>query len=63
MPKYIVKCYYTYCGRVEVEANSIEEAAEIGYAQCEEMSSDELDFIGYTDSEVIDDDGEIHQFQ
>ena len=26
--KYLVRCYYTYCGMVEVEAESVEEASE-----------------------------------
>lgn len=61
MAKYLVRCYYTYCGTVEVEANSIEEAAEIGYVKCENMTSAELEYVGFTDSEVQDENGEIHQ--
>ena len=61
MAKYLVRCYYTYCGTVEVEADSIEEAAEIGYAKCENMTSEELEYVGFTDSDVQDEDGEIYQ--
>jgi hypothetical protein len=61
MAKFKVNCYYTYVGSVEVEADSIEEAYDKGYKVCEEMGTDDLSFVGYTDGEVIDKDGEIHE--
>lgn len=61
--KYLVRCYYTYCGMVEVEAESVEEASEIGYELCDKMKSDELDFVGYTDMEVQDETGFIHEIR
>lgn len=59
--KYLVKCYYTYCGVVEVEAESVEEASEIGYKLCDKMETDELDYVGYTDMVVQDETGFIHE--
>ncbi len=61
MAKYLVRCYYTYCGIVEVEANSIEDAARIGTVKCEDMTSAELEYVGQTDIEVEDSNGEIYQ--
>jgi hypothetical protein len=61
--KYLVRCYYTYCGMVEVEAESVEEASEIGYELCDKMKSDELDYVGYTDMEVQDETGFIHEIR
>lgn len=62
MAKYRVKSYYTYVAVSEVEADSPEEALEKGYNHNEGLHSDELDFIGYCNSEVIDENGEIHDF-
>lgn len=61
--KYLVRCYYTYRGVVEVEAESIEKASEIGYALCDEMPTEELDFVGYTNMEVQDETGFIHEIR
>lgn len=61
MAKFTVRCYYTYCGIVEVEANSIEDAARIGNVKCEDMTSAELEYVGQTDIEVQDENGEIYQ--
>jgi hypothetical protein len=61
--KYLVRCYYTYYGMVEVEAESVEEASEIGYELCDKMGTDELDFVGYTDMEVQDETGFIHEIR
>ena len=61
--KYLVRCYYTYCGMVEVEAESVEETSEIGYELCDKMKSDELDYVGYTDMEVQDETGFIHEIR
>lgn len=63
MAKYLVRCYYTYCGCVEVEADSVEEASEKGYEICDAMTTEELEFVGYTDMEVQDDTGFIHEMQ
>lgn len=62
MAKYKVYSYYTYRATAEVEADSPEEALEKGYNHNEGLHSDELDFTGYCNSEVIDEDGEIHEF-
>lgn len=59
--KYLVRCYYTYCGVVEVEAESVEEASEIGYELCSEMPTEKLDFVGYNGMEVQDETGFIHE--
>ena len=63
MAKFKVNCYYTYVGSVEVEADTIEEAFEKGYELCTEMGTDDLSYIGYTDGEVIENDGTIHEFK
>ena len=62
MEKYLVRCYYTYCGVVEVEAESMAEALEKGFELCEKMTTDELDYVGYTDMEVQDETGFILEF-
>ena len=48
---------------VEVEAESVEEASEIGYELCDKMGTDELDYVGYTDMEVQDETGFIHEIR
>ena len=30
---------------------------------CDKMSSEELDYVGYTDAEVIDEEGFIHEYK
>lgn len=60
MAKYKVHCYYEFVGIVEVEADSIEDAFEKGIELCADMSVDDLRYVGPTDSEVIDTDGEVH---
>lgn len=62
MAKFTVKCYYTYVGSVEVEAETLDEAFDKGYELCDKMLSDELDYVGYTDAEVIDEKGFIHEY-
>ena len=61
MAKYEVKCYYQYVGSVEVEADSIEEAYEKGFAICDKMHTQDLDYVDYMDAEVVDEDGFIHE--
>jgi hypothetical protein len=63
MAKFKVNCYYTYVGSVEVEADTIEEAYDKGYAECDKMGTDDLSYIGYTDGEVIDQEGVIHEMK
>ena len=63
MAKFKVNCYYTYVGSVEVEADTIEEAYDKGYAECVKMGTDDLSYVGYTDGEVIDETGEIHEMK
>lgn len=61
MAKFKVNCYYTYVGSVEVEADTIEEAYDKGYAECDKMVTDDLSYVGYLNAEVIDPDGFIHE--
>lgn len=63
MTKFKVNCYYTYVGSVEVEADTIEEAYDKGYAECAKMGTDDLSYLGYTDGEVIDQEGFIHEMK
>lgn len=63
MPKFKVNCYYTYVASVEVEAENKDEAFDKGYELCDKMSSEELDYVGYTDAEVIDEDDFIHEYK
>lgn len=62
MAKYKVYSYYTYRAVSEVEADSPEEALEKGYNHNEGLHTDELDYIGYTNSEVIDENGKSYKF-
>jgi hypothetical protein len=64
MAKFTVKCYFTYCGETEVEAESIKEAKKIGYNICSKKPINELNYVGYgyTDIEVQDETGETHLF-
>ena len=62
MAKFKVNTYYTYVAVSEVEADTIEEALEKGYNHNEGLHTDELDFIGYINSEVVDENGDIHEF-
>lgn len=62
MEKYLVRCYYTYCACVEVEAETPEDASEMGFELCDKMTTDELDYLGYTDMEVQDATGFITEF-
>ena len=59
MAKFIVKSYYTYVAVTEVEAETAEEALEKGYCENEGKFTDELEYIGYTDSEVMNENFEI----
>lgn len=63
MAKYEVRCYYQYVGSVEVEADSIEEASEKGFEICDKMPTEDLDYVGYMDAEVIDEEGFIHEYK
>ena len=62
MAKFRVLSYYQYVGIAEVEADSVEEAFEKGYAINYAKSTDDLQYVDYTDSEVITEDGGIYQF-
>lgn len=61
MGKYSVKCYYTFCGCVEVEADSPEQAADRGQKLCDGMSPNELDYVDYGNVYVADENGEYHE--
>jgi hypothetical protein len=62
MAKFIVRSYYEYVHVVEVEADSFEEAFDKGYAISNEVGTDELEFVGYTNSEVEDECGDMKEF-
>lgn len=62
MPKFKVNCYYSYVGIAEVEADNEQEAFDKGYAICDKMGTEQLHFVGYTDAEVTDENGEIQTF-
>lgn len=62
MPKYKVKVYYYYVASVEVEAENEERAYEMGVDIAEDMTTEQLDYVGYADTEVIDETGFIHEF-
>lgn len=62
MPKYKVKVYYHYVASVEVEAEDEEKAYEMGFDIAEDMTTEQLDYVGYADAEVIDETGFIHEF-
>jgi hypothetical protein len=53
--KYKVKVYYEYVAEVEVEANTPEEASVLGCNYSEGLSTEELDFVGHSGTEVMDD--------
>lgn len=59
MAKYFVKSYYTYVAVSEVEAETPQEALDMGYNENEGKSTDELEFCGYTDSEVLNENFEV----
>ena len=62
MAKYNVRCYFTYSAMVEVEANSMVEAADIAYEITENMPIEELEFAGANDyCDVQDENGDMHQ--
>ena len=63
MAKFKVNCYYTYVASVDVEAENEDEAFDKGFELCDQMSSEELDYVGYTDAEVIDEEGFIHEYK
>lgn len=62
MAKYKVKCFYTYCGEVEVEAETMMEAINKGQELCSKITIDNLDYVGYSDTEVEDENGGISYF-
>ena len=62
MAKFTVRCYYTYSTEVEVEANTLEEAMEMGQDICADRPITELEYVGYTNTEVQDETGEIIEF-
>ena len=62
MAKYRVLSYYQYVAISEVEADSVDEAFEKGFALNEDMTTDELRYVDYTDSEVISEDGALYNF-
>jgi hypothetical protein len=62
MAKYKVKTYYMYVATSEVKADSPEDALDKGYNHNKDVPSEKMDFIGCINSEVIDENGEIHEF-
>lgn len=59
MPKFRVHTYYEYVHTIEVEAETAQEACDKGYAIADKATTDDLQFCGYTSSEVIDENGEL----
>jgi hypothetical protein len=53
--KYIVKVYYEYVAEIEVDANTPEEARDLGYDVAEGLFTEDLEFVGHTGIEVMDD--------
>lgn len=53
--KYIVKVFYEYVAKVEIEANTPEEARDLGYNVAEGLFTENLDFVGHSGTEVMDD--------
>jgi hypothetical protein len=39
----------------------VEEASEMGFELCDKMTTEELEYCGYTDMEVQDETGFIHE--
>lgn len=62
MGKYLVRCYYTYEGIVEVEADNENDAYDKGWELCEQMGTDELQYVGFQSAEVQDETGFITEF-
>ena len=50
--RFIVRCYYEYVARVEVEADSYEEAFDKAFPICEGMATEELTYVGGVNAEV-----------
>jgi len=61
MAKFLVRCYYEYSATIVVEANDANEAFDIAWEQAEKMTTDELDYVGYVNSEVhpINENGKV----
>jgi hypothetical protein len=53
--KYIVKVFYEYVARIEVDANTPEEARDLGYNVADGLFTENLDFVGHSGTEVMDD--------
>lgn len=53
--KYKVKVYYKYVAEIEVEANTPEEASVLGCNYAEGLFTEDLDFVGQSGIEVMDD--------
>lgn len=53
--KYIVKVYYEYLAKIEVEANTPEEARDLGYNVADGLFTEDLEFVGHSGTEVMDD--------
>lgn len=62
MAKYKIKTYYEYCAMVEVEAYTIEEALEKGIEKIGKMNREDLDYIDTLDTEIIDENGDLVEF-
>lgn len=53
--KYNVKVYYEYVAEIEVDANTPEEARDLGYNVADGLFTEDLEFVGHTGIEVMDD--------
>lgn len=53
--KYKVNVYYEYVASIDVEADTPEQASAIGYNQAEGLLTEDLTYVGYTNTEVWQD--------
>jgi predicted RNA-binding Zn-ribbon protein involved in translation (DUF1610 family) len=58
--RYTVKVYYEYVAIVEVDAENEIDAEHIGYEKASRLPSSEHEFVDYINTEVIDENGDIH---
>lgn len=53
--KYKVNVYYEYVASIDVEADTPEQARDLGYDIADGLFTEDLDFVGYSGTEVTDD--------
>ena len=50
--KFLCNVYYTFCATVTVEADDLQEAMEIAKDKADNMPSEQLSYVGYTDTQA-----------